>query len=149
MEKAMQQSHGGPSSAVPMRRPAAPVWRRQPGVTAAALLCAASMLILGVWAYAAPVPFSHFIDYAPYNRHLIHDAGAFQIGIGAATLLALVCPDALLVALAGFTVASGLHTLSHYTDRHIGGHGSDVPVLGLLTLAGLYAIYARIQGRKA
>jgi hypothetical protein len=149
MEKAMQQSHDGPRPGVLMRRPAAPVWRRQPGMTAAALVCAAAMLILGVWAYAAPVSFSHFIDYAPYNRHLIHDAGAFQIGIGAATLLALVCPDALLVALTGFTVASGLHTLSHYTDRHIGGHGSDVPVLGLLTLAGLYAIYARIRGRKA
>lgn len=145
----MQQSHDGPGPAVPMRQPATPVWRRQPGMTAAALVCAASMLMLGVWAYATPVSFSHFIDYAPYNRHLIHDAGAFQIGIGAATLLALVCPDALLVALTGFTVASGLHTLSHYTDRHIGGHGSDVPVLGLLTLAGLYAIYARMQGRKA
>ena len=43
----------------------------------------------------------------------------------------------------------GRSHLNHYTDRHIGGHGSDVPVLGLLTLAGLYAIYARMQGRKA
>jgi hypothetical protein len=149
MEKAMQQSHDGPRPAVLMRRPGPPVWRRQPGMTAAALVCAATMLILGIWAYAAPLSFSHFVDYAPYNRHLIHDAGAFQIGIGAAILLALVCPDALLVTLTGFTVASGLHTLSHYTDRHIGGHGSDVPVLGLLTLVGLYAIYARIRGRKA
>jgi hypothetical protein len=42
--------------------------------------------------------------HAPCNQHLIHDAGAFQIGIGAALLLALVCPDALLVALTGFTL---------------------------------------------
>lgn len=77
------------------------------------------------------------------------NAGAFQIGLGAATGFALVCPDALLVVLTGFTVASGLPTLSHYIDRHIRGHGSDVPVLGLITLVGLYAIYARIQGRKA
>jgi hypothetical protein len=42
-------------------------------------------------------------------------------------------------------VASGLHTLSHWTDRNLGGHGSDVPSLGLLTLVALIAIYARIQ----
>ncbi|MGE5293060.1 MAG: hypothetical protein ACM3ML_38930 [Micromonosporaceae bacterium] len=60
-----------------------------------------------------------------------------------------MCPDGLRVALTGFTVASALHTVSHYTDRHIGGHGSDVPVLGLLTLVGLYAIYARIRGRRS
>lgn len=145
----MRQTHDEPRPAVLLRWSAAPMWRRQPGTTAAVLVCAASMLILGVWAYAAPVSFSHFIAYAPYNRHLVHDAGAFQIGLGAATGFALVCPDALLVVLTGFTVASGLHTLSHYIDRHIGGHGSDVPVLGLITLVGLYAIYARIQGRKA
>ena len=94
-----------------MSRPAAPVWRRQPILVAATLVCAASMLILGVWAFSAPESFSQFISYAPYNQHLIHDAGAFQIGIGAALLLALVCPDALLVALTGFTVATALHAI--------------------------------------
>ena len=84
----------------------------------------------------------------PYNQHLIHDAGAFQIGIGAALLLALACPDALLVALTGLTVATALHAISHFTDRHIGGHDRDVPTLGLLTLVGLSAIYAHIRRRK-
>ena len=130
-------------------RPVAPVWRRQPILIAATLVCAASMLILGVWAFFAPESFSQFVNYAPYNQHLIHDAGAFQIGIGAALLLALVCPDALLVALTGFTVATALHAISHFTDRHIGGHDSDVPTLGLLTLVGLYAICAQIRRRKA
>jgi hypothetical protein len=87
-----------------------PLRRRQPVLVAATLLCAASMLGLGAWAFLAPESFSRFIDYAPYNRHLIHDAGAFQLGIGAATLLALWWPDGLLVALTGFAVASGLHT---------------------------------------
>jgi uncharacterized membrane protein len=132
-----------------MSRPVAPVWRRQPILIAATLVCAASMLILGVWAFSAPESFSQFINYAPYNQHLIHDAGAFQIGIGAALLLALVCPDALLVALTGVTVATALHAISHFTDRHIGGHDSDVPTLGLLTLVGLYAICAQIRRRKA
>ena len=38
-----------------MSRPLAPVWRRQPILIAATLVCAASMLILGVWAFSALV----------------------------------------------------------------------------------------------
>ena len=125
-----------------------PVRRRQPVLVAAVLICAASMLAVGAWAFLAPESFARFIDYPPYNRHLIHDAGAFQLGIGATVLLALWWSDALVVALTGFAVASGLHTLSHWTDRNLGGHGSDVPSLGLLTLVALIAIYARIQERK-
>jgi hypothetical protein len=127
---------------------ATPVRRRQPVLVAAVLICAASMLALGAWAFLAPESFARFIDYPPYNRHLIHDAGAFQLGIGATVLLALWWSDALVVALTGFAVASGLHTVSHWTDRNLGGHGSDVPSLGLLTVVALIAIYARIQERK-
>ena len=127
---------------------ATPVRRRQPVLVAAVLICAASMLALGAWAFLAPESFARFIDYPPYNRHLIHDAGAFQLGIGATVLLALGWSDALVVALTGFAVASGLHTVSHWTDRNLGGHGSDVPSLGLLTIVALIAIYARIQERK-
>lgn len=126
-----------------------PTRRSRPLVVAAVLVCAATMLGLGVWAYAAPESFSQFIDYQPYNRHLVHDAGAFQIGIGVTTVLALVWSDALLVALTGFAVASGLHTISHYLDRHIGGHDGDVPSLGLLTLVALFAIYARLPRRNS
>jgi hypothetical protein len=125
-----------------------PVRRRQPVLVAAVLICAASMLALGAWAFLAPESFAQFIDYPPYNRHLIHDAGAFQLGIGATVLLALWWSDALVVALTGFAVASALHTVSHWTDRNLGGHGSDVPSLGLLTIVALIAIYLRIQERK-
>jgi hypothetical protein len=121
----------------------------QPSVAAVAVLCAASMLALGVWAFGWPESFARFIDYAPYNRHLIHDVGAFQIGIGLATLVALRWSDSLLVALTGFAVASGLHTVSHAVDRHIGGHASDVPALGALTLVALYAIFVRLHGRTS
>jgi len=34
-------------------------------------------------------------------------------------------------------------------DRRIGGHDSDVPTLGLLTLIALYAFSARNYGRKS
>ena len=125
-----------------------PVRRHQPVLVAAVLICAASMLALGAWAFLAPESFARFIDYPPYNRHLIHDAGAFQLGIGATVLLALWWSDALVVALTGFAVASALHTVSHWTDRNLGGHGSDVPSLGLLTIVALIAIYLRIQERK-
>jgi hypothetical protein len=123
-----------------------PVRRRQPVLVAATLVCAASMLGLGAWAFLGPESFSRFIDYAPYNRHLIHDAGAFQLGIGVSVLLALFWADGLLVALTGFAVASGLHTLSHAIDRSLGGHDSDVPSLGLLTVVALIALY--LHGRK-
>ena len=116
-------------------------------VAAATLACAASMLLLGAWAFLAPASFSRFVDYPPYNRHLIHDAGAFQVGIGAAVVAALLWRDGVLVALTGFAVASALHTVPHAVDRQLGGHASDVPALGLLTLVALYAIAARIRGR--
>ena len=125
-----------------------PGWRRQPVLVAATLVCAASMLALGAWAFLGPESFSRFIDYAPYNRHLIHDAGAFQLGIGVSVLLALFWADGLVVALTGFAVASGLHTISHAIDGQLGGHDSDVPSLGLLTLIALLAIWERLRWRK-
>lgn len=117
-------------------------------VRSAALLCAASMLVFGFWAFFAPQSFSDFINYAPYNRHLIHDAGAFQLGIGVTVALAAFCSDGLLVALIGFAVASGVHTLSHYIDRNIGGHDADVPELGVFTLIALFAIYMHLRGKQ-
>ena len=62
-------------------------------------------------------------------------------------LLALWWPDALMVALTGFAVASGLHTLSHAMDRALGGRDSDVPSLGLLTVVALIALY--LHGRES
>jgi hypothetical protein len=130
-------------------RPARPAVRQQAPVTVAVLICAASMLALGAWAFLGPESFARFIDFPPYNRHLLHDAGAFQLGIGVTTLLALWWSDAVAVALTGFAVASGLHTVSHLVDRSLGGHDGDAPSLGVLTLVALVAIYLRIQGRKS
>jgi hypothetical protein len=64
----------------------APHQQRQVGragrvlVRSVVLVCAASMLSLGLWAVAAPRSFAGWISFPPYNEHLIHDAGAFQIG---------------------------------------------------------------------
>ena len=123
--------------------------RRSLVVTVAVLIGALSMLALGTWAFLAPGSFADFVDYTPYNRHLVHDAGAFQVGIGVSLVAGLVGWDGVLVALTGFAAASGLHTLSHHIDRHIGGHDSDVPTLGLLTLVALVAIAAHVPWRRS
>lgn len=120
------------------RKPAGP--SRSITVTVITLLCAASVLVFGVWAFFAPVSFIEYVNYAPYNEHLTHDAGAFQIGIGFGLIAALLWNDALGAALVGFVAASGLHTWSHFADRHLGGHGSDVPLLGATTLLGIAAL---------
>lgn len=121
-------------------------------VTTGVLICAASMLVFGVWAFVAPHSFADYIDFTPYNEHLTHDVGAFQIGIGVSLLVALLGWDGLTVALTGFIVASGLHTLSHQMDRDIGGHSSDVAALGLVTLVAVVAgitILTRPERRRS
>ena len=79
--------------------------------------------------------------FEPYNRHFIHDIGAFTIGLGAVLLFALVTRwDALQVALAGLAVASVMHLVSHAVDHDLGGRDSDL--LGLAVVALLFVIGA-------
>ena len=94
-------------------------------VRSVVLVCAASMLSLGLWAVVAPRSFAGWISFPPYNEHLIHDAGAFQIGIGVALLLSLLLVDVLTVALGGFLAGGTLHVFNHAMDGHLGGHSSD------------------------
>lgn len=117
--------------------------RTDAAVAAAMVVCGASMLLFGVWAFLAPASFSQFIDYPPYNRHLIHDVGAFQVGIGVTVLMALRLGDALTVALAGFVAAGGLHAVVHLLDLRLGGHASDPWALGALAVVGAAALAAR------
>jgi hypothetical protein len=119
------------------------------GVTAAVLISGLFMLAFGVWAFFAPVSFAEFVAF-PYNRHLLHDVGAFQIGIGATVLLALVWADSIMVVLGGYVVGGSFHLASHIVDRHIGGHTYDPLVLGSLIVIGLAGMYARGRaGRRA
>ena len=120
----------------------------RPGVTAAVFISGLFVLALGIWAFFAPASFADFVAF-PYNRHLLHDVGAFQIGLGAAVLLALLWADCVMVVLAGYVVGTGFHLVSHIIDRHIGGHGYDPLVLGLLVVVGLAGMYARVRGGRA
>ena len=108
-------------------------------------------LVTGAWAYLAPLSFfSAVATFAPLNIHLLHDAGAFQVGLG----LALTVPVALraplrapLIAVLG---ASVLHLLAHVEDIRLGGHPTtDLPVLALICVALAVALIVDLKAGKA
>ncbi len=108
-------------------------------------------LVTGTWAYLAPLSFfSAVATFAPLNIHLLHDAGAFQLGLG----LALTVPVALraplrapLIAVLG---ASVLHLLAHVEDIRLGGHPTtDLPVLALICVALAAALIVDLRAGKA
>jgi hypothetical protein len=106
-------------------------------------------LVLGVWALIAPVSFFDNIGhFEPYNRHFLHDVGAFQIGLGAAALFALAWrDDALLAVLGGAAAGATAHEIAHIADHGIGGRDSDPYTLGLIA-AVLVATFAwRLSAR--
>ncbi|CRK61769.1 hypothetical protein [Alloactinosynnema sp. L-07] len=110
---------------------------------------AAVFLALGVWAFAAPRSFYDVVaTYPPYNLHLFHDAGAFQIGIGAALLAALVWRDALSVALAGVTAGAVVHAVSHILDRDLGGRPSDPAFLSALAVLFAAGLAVRLRASR-
>lgn len=116
-------------------------------VVAIALFCALMTLAFGIWSLVAPESFAAAVGFPPYNEHLLHDVGAFQIGIGVSLALAVFWTDALGVALAAFVVGGGIHTLNHVLDRHLGGHQADQWVLGALTVLALIGLLMRLRTR--
>jgi len=91
-------------------------------------------LILGLWALIDAQSFyDEIATFPPYNRHLLHDVGAFQIGLGAALLFALVWrDDALLAVLGGAAVGATAHEIAHIWDYELGGRDSDPVSLGVI-----------------
>ena len=102
-----------------------------------ALIGGAIMIIVGAWAFFAPRSFFDTLAvFEPYNRHFIHDLGAFQIGLGAVLLLGVYLRDALVVALFGVGIGAFVHALSHVLDRNLGGNPAfDIPALFVLAIA--------------
>lgn len=92
---------------------------------------------------AEPAGFARLVNF-PYGVHYLHDAGAFQLGIGATMLLALVWRDALAVVLGGFLVGNTAHALAHLADRGLGGHPSDPWLLGVASLLAVAALALRL-----
>lgn len=112
-----------------------PAGRMQPGSRTArviALVIGLWYLLAGAWAFAAPASFFAWVaTFAPYNQHLLHDAGAFQVGLGLALLLGVAMRAALQPALLAVLAASILHVASHVEDRSLGGRPSDLLILSL------------------
>jgi hypothetical protein len=99
-----------------------------------------SLVALGLWAFFDPRSFfDQLATFKPYNRHLIHDIGAFQVGLGATLLIALAWTDALAVALAGVGAGSALHAAAHWWDKDLGGKSSDPYSLTIVALVILIA----------
>jgi hypothetical protein len=98
-------------------------------------ICAAFLLGSGLFALLAPEAFFQLVAiYPPYNRHFIHDIGAFMLGLGAGLALALVLSDALLVALGATAVGAVAHFASHLVDRELGGLPTDPVTFGVFAL---------------
>jgi hypothetical protein len=128
-----------------MRQPNHTGWRRA-FVSAVTIMSGGWMLAVGLWALVFPQSFAEFIDFPPYNEHLLHDLGAFQIGIGASVLVALLWSDAIAVALLGYVVAGAIHTVNHGIDLDLGGHNIDAWFIGISTLLAAAALLIRLTG---
>jgi predicted anti-sigma-YlaC factor YlaD len=106
------------------------------------------MLGFGEWALVAPV-IRRFHRLPPYNEHLLHDAGAFQIGIGVTLLLAAPrWQDSLAVSLAGLVIGGGLHAINHLVDRPLGGHEGDVWGLGGPAVLATIALVIHLRDQR-
>jgi PPOX class probable F420-dependent enzyme len=113
-------------------------------VTAAILLAAVFMLGAGVWALVDPASFADAVKF-PANEHFVHDAGAFQVGIGLILALALIWRDPPAVVLAGFVASNTVHALNHGIDLDIGGRDSDPWLLAVLSIVTGVALVLRLR----
>ena len=88
----------------------------------------------GLWAFLDPASFAGSVaTFSPYNRHLLHDSGAFSAGLGFALLIAAWTSEGLRVTLLAVLAASLLHLGSHIEDINLGGRpATDIPILALL-----------------
>ena len=113
-----------------------------------ALLIGVFLVVLGLWAFFGPRSFyDQLATFPPYNRHLLHDIGAFQFGLGATLLIAMAWADALGAALAGVGAGAVLHAAAHWADRDLGGKSSDPYLLTLLAVVIVAAALARARSR--
>ena len=115
---------------------------------ALALVGALFFAVTGAWAFFAPESFFDTVaTYPPYNEHLFHDLGAFQLGLAAVLLAALMSADAVFVALGGAAVGSSFHVIAHFLDTELGGRSSDPWLLAGFTL--LLVAGAVLQKRRS
>jgi hypothetical protein len=111
-----------------------------------AVAVGATFLLSGLWAFLAPQSwFDNIGNYPPYNKHFVHDLGAFQIGLGGMALLSLLWKAPLLAALAANAVAAIFHLASHLIDRDLGGRSTDPLLLGIFALLILWGAFSAAE----
>jgi hypothetical protein len=106
-------------------------------------------VVFGVWAMLQPSSFyGQIATFAPFNVHLLHDAGAFQIGLGLALILVVVLPDAVLAVALAVGAASLLHVIAHIVDINLGGQPArDIPALAVISALLALVVTSRFAAR--
>jgi hypothetical protein len=114
-----------------------------------AFAAGAFYVFTGGWAFLFPSDFYSIVaTFSPYNVHLLHDAGAFQVGLGVVLIVASVAGRGLVPALIGVLAGSTLHVVAHLADIHLGGHpGTDLPALILIAAALAVALVLELRRR--
>ncbi|OBB08363.1 PPOX class F420-dependent enzyme [Mycobacteriaceae bacterium 1482268.1] len=113
-------------------------------VTTVTALLGLLTIVIGLWCLIDPGSFARSVGFADHE-HFLHDLGAFQIGLGATLLLALIWSDALLTAIAGFFVANAIHTVNHVMDLDLGGSPAQAWLLGAASVALAVAFALRLR----
>jgi hypothetical protein len=109
-------------------------------VVAAGWVVAAFWVGGGLAAFLAPKAFyDSAATFPPYNVHFVHDIGAFQIGLGAVIVLALLRWSSLAAALVGVGIGSAVHAVSHVIDYDLKPDPLDLVVFVGLTIVTLAA----------
>jgi len=119
-------------------------------IQAATALLALVSIGTGLWALLAPRSFyASAATFPPYNEHLIHDIGAFTLGLGACLVAGLLLRDALLAVLAGNAAGAVAHFGGHLADRDLGGRASDAATFGVLALVFVALAVARHRSLRS
>jgi hypothetical protein len=114
---------------------------------AAAVIGAAFYLLPGLWAFLDPQSFAENTEKAP-PVHLVHDMGAFMVGLGLWAIASLIFSDILLTAVAALAATSVLSAYVHFHDQHMGGVRASEPwILVAVALAEIIALIACLPRR--
>lgn len=105
----------------------------------------------GLWSFFFPTGFYTTVaNFTPYNLHLLHDVGAFQVGMGLVLLAAAATGRGLLPALFGVLIGSLLHLVAHTMDIRLGGHpATDIPALAAIAAVLGVAFYLELRRPSA
>jgi uncharacterized membrane protein len=115
-----------------------------------AAVIGAFYLVTGIWAFVDPGGFAGSVaTFSPYNRHMLHDAGAFSTGLGLVLIVSAWISEGLRVTLGGVLAASLLHLWAHIEDIGLGGHPTtDIPILALICVGLATALMLSVGRRR-